>query len=141
MGKINWVRVILGGLAAGVVINLFEYLANGVYLAKDWDAAMKALGHSMPPGAVTGFVIWGFLVGITSVATYAVARPRFGPGPKAAVASALGYWVIGYMLPNTVTMQMGLFPLRLLLIGTFIGLLEIVVATLVGAWLYAERAA
>ena len=40
MGTINWTRVILGGLVAGVVINVFESVLNGVVLAKDWEAAM-----------------------------------------------------------------------------------------------------
>jgi len=33
MGKINWVRVILGGVVAGMIINIFEHLLNGVNLA------------------------------------------------------------------------------------------------------------
>ena len=33
MGKINWARVLLGGLIAGLVINIFEYVTNGVVLA------------------------------------------------------------------------------------------------------------
>jgi len=40
MGKINWARVLLGGLLAGFIINIFEYVTNGVVLAANWDAAM-----------------------------------------------------------------------------------------------------
>ena len=29
MGKINWNRVILGGLVAGVIINIFEFALHG----------------------------------------------------------------------------------------------------------------
>src|SRR5712691_5631989 len=39
MGKINWNRVILGGLVAGVIINIFEFVLNGLILAKDMEAA------------------------------------------------------------------------------------------------------
>jgi hypothetical protein len=42
MSSINWGRVILGGLLAGMVINVFEFFLNGVALAKDWQAAMVA---------------------------------------------------------------------------------------------------
>jgi hypothetical protein len=42
MSSINWGRVILGGLLAGVLINVFEFLLNGVVLANDWRAAMLA---------------------------------------------------------------------------------------------------
>ena len=50
MGKINWTRVILGGLVAGVVINISEFVLNGVVLAKDMEAAISALGRQMGGG-------------------------------------------------------------------------------------------
>lgn len=34
MGGINWGRVILGGLLAGILINVFEFILNGIILAK-----------------------------------------------------------------------------------------------------------
>ncbi len=138
MGKINWGRVFLGGLLAGLVINVFEYVTNGVVLSAEWDAAMKALGHQMPMSAIPAFVVWGFLVGISSIWLYAAARPRFGPGPKTAALTGFGYWIIGYLLPNFGLLAMGLFPRRLLVMGTLVGLVEIIVASQAGAWLYKE---
>jgi hypothetical protein len=44
MTKINWVRVVLGGLAAGVIINAFEYGGHRVLLDESWTAAFRALG-------------------------------------------------------------------------------------------------
>ena len=41
MGKINWNRVILGGLVAGVIINMSELVLNGVALAKDYHAPSR----------------------------------------------------------------------------------------------------
>src|SRR6266446_3714944 len=35
MGKINLARVILGGLLAGLILNIFEYVLNGVVLEGD----------------------------------------------------------------------------------------------------------
>jgi hypothetical protein len=35
MSSIKWGRVILGGLLAGMLINVFEFLLNGVVSAKD----------------------------------------------------------------------------------------------------------
>ena len=48
MGRINWGRVFVGGLVAGLIINVFEYVTNGVVLAANWDAPMKALGRHLP---------------------------------------------------------------------------------------------
>ena len=46
MSKICVGRVIGGGLLAGLVINICEFLVNGLWLAKDWEDAMRALGKS-----------------------------------------------------------------------------------------------
>ncbi len=138
MGKINWARVLLGGLLAGLVVNVFEYVTNGVVLAADWAAASSALGHPMPPSAVPVFIVWGFLVGIAAIWLYAVARPRFGPGAKTAVLTGFGFWVIGYLFPNVATAALQLFPSRLLVITTLVGLVEITVGSLAGAWAYKE---
>ena len=59
MGTINWARVLLGGLLAGFIINIFEYVTNGLVLAADWDAAMKALGRHLSMSVVAVFIVGG----------------------------------------------------------------------------------
>jgi hypothetical protein len=44
VGKIDMVRVILGGLVAGLVINAFENVVNGAVLADQW--VCKARCHA-----------------------------------------------------------------------------------------------
>jgi len=139
MGKINWIRVLLGGLLAGLVINIFEYVTNGVVLAANWNAAMKALGRQLSVTAVAVFIVGGFIGGIAAIWLYAAARPRFGAGPKTATLTGFAYWVVGYALPTLGQLQLGLFPRRLLVIGSIVGLVEIVVASVAGAWLYKEQ--
>ena len=39
MGRINLKRMIIGGLLAGVVINLVEFIAHGVILKDAWAAS------------------------------------------------------------------------------------------------------
>jgi hypothetical protein len=51
MGGINWGRVILGGLLAGILINVFEFILNGIILAKDWEAALLTRGIQPIAGA------------------------------------------------------------------------------------------
>ena len=46
MGKTNWSRVFLGGLLAGVVMNVFVIAASAVYLGKLWRSALQALNVS-----------------------------------------------------------------------------------------------
>jgi hypothetical protein len=134
----SWARVLLGGLVAGFIINIFEYVTNGMVLAADWDAAMKALGRHVSMSAVAVFIVGGFIGGIATIWLYAAARPRFGAGPKTAALTGLAHWVVGYALPILGQVPLGLFPKRLLLVGVVVGLVEIIVASLVGASLYKE---
>jgi hypothetical protein len=138
MGKINWTRVILGGLVAGVIINIFEYVLNGVILAKDMEAAIRALGKQMGGGALVMFTVWGFLVGIFTVWLYAAIRPRYGAGPKTAACAGAAVWGLAYLLASVTPMALHLFPRRLLAIGLAVGLVEVIVGTIAGARLYRE---
>lgn len=138
MGKINRGRVLLGGLVAGVIFIVVDFLMNGVVLAHDWEAALKALGLTPSPNALVYFVIWALLAGIGAIWLYAAVRPRFGPGPKTALLAGLAFWIFDDALPTLGKLAFGLFPLRLLLIGAVVGLAEGMVASLAGAWIYKE---
>ena len=141
MGKINWNRVILGGLVAGVIINIFEFVLHGFVLAKDMDAAVRALGREVGGGALLMFLAWGFLVGIFAVWLYAAIRPRYGAGPKTALCAGAAVWGLGYLLAAVTPIALHLFPRRLMAIGLAVGLVEVLVGTVAGAWLYREATA
>jgi len=131
----------LGGLLAGLVINIVEFITNGVVLRETWGQAMQALGKpaQLSGGAIVIFNIWGFLVGIATVWLYAAIRPRYGAGLKTAIRAGLVTWAVAVFLPNLGNYPLGLFPTRLLVISSTVALVEIVGATLVGAWLYNEE--
>ena len=139
MGKINLGRVVLGGIVAGIIVNAFEFVLNGVLLAKQWPDLMASINRPvLDVHAIIHFNILGFAMGLVAVWTYAAIRPRFGAGPETAVYAALLTWVTGYVFVDITPTIMGVFPMSMtwMLIG--VGLVEIVVATLVGAWLYKE---
>lgn len=138
MGKINWARVLLGGLLAGVIINAVEFFVNGFVLGSDWEAVMKGFGRTMAPSALVTFFIWGFLAGISAIWLYAAARPRFGPGAKTAALTGFAFWIFSYALPGLANWALGLFPERILIIGALAGLVEVILASVAGAWLYKE---
>jgi len=61
MQKTNWNRVILAGLLAGLVINICEFLVNGLMLGDQWTAGMKSLNRPpMGSGATAAFLLGGF---------------------------------------------------------------------------------
>ncbi|MDX1622837.1 MAG: hypothetical protein R3199_02510 [Gemmatimonadota bacterium] len=140
MGRIDTTRVIVGGLVAGVVLNVGEYLLNGVLLRERWEAAMETLGREPYAGAdIMVMVVMTLLLGVVLVWFYAAMRPRFGPGPKTAVITALFGWLLLYVWPFFWNSLTGLFPSDLMLIMTVWGLFELPVAVMAGAWLYKEE--
>jgi hypothetical protein len=142
MQKINWNRVILGGLLAGLVINICEFLVEGLWLGDQWAASMRRLGRlPMGAGSTAAFLLWGFLVGIYALWLYATLRPRMGPGPKTAAFAGIAVWILGSLLAAVAPFAMHLFPYHLMGIGIVLGLVEIVGGTVIGAWLYKEPAA
>jgi len=71
--------------------------------------------------------------------------PNESLGPDQFLTSTSGRYTFVYQgdvavfLANLGNYPLGLFPTRLLVISSIVALVEIVVATLVGAWLYKEE--
>ncbi len=136
-GRVNWERVIVGGLAAGVVVNVFEYGGHRVFLDDAWTSAFRALGKT-PTGWST-FIPGNFLVGILMVWLYARLRPRYGGGPKTALRSGQAAWAVFWAIPMLALMPLDLFPNGLLAIVIALGFVDAALAVLLGAWLYKAR--
>jgi hypothetical protein len=139
MGKINFARVFLGGLLAGLILNIFEYVLNGVVFASEWDAFMKVLGRQMRPGAIPFFIVGAFVSGIGVVWLYAVARPRLGAGPKTAALTGVAYWFFAYAIPDANSIAANVVPGRLTLTICLILLVGAVLASVCGAMVYKEQ--
>jgi glucan phosphoethanolaminetransferase (alkaline phosphatase superfamily) len=139
--RTNWTRVILGGLLAGLIVNFFEYIVNGLILGNHWAAAMMALNRAPEMGAIptAAFWVWGFLIGIYALWLYAAIRPRFGPGPKTAVIAGVVVWIPASLLAMIAPAALHLFSRRLIGASVVVGLVEIVIGTVVGAWRYKEQ--
>ena len=138
MGKINLSRVILGGILAGIVVNVSETLLHDVVLKAEHEETMKALGKTMPMNSsvMVIWILWGFAWGIAAVWLYAAMRPRFGAGAGTAARAGVAAWFFNGLLPAVAMMNMGLFAF-----GTMEALwtlVQAIVATVAGAWLYKE---
>lgn len=139
MKRINLARVIVGGLLAGLVINVGEVLFNGVLFAADLNAAMARL--NLPPvggGAVAVLLAMGFVLGIATVWLYAAIRPRFGAGVGTALCAGASVWLLAYVYGSVGYAVMGFFPTRLIAFGIAWELVELLAASVAGAWLYEE---
>ena len=142
MAKINATRVFLGGLAAGAILNVLGYGVYALFLGRQWSDAMAMLGRTMQMslGDILIMIVFYFVVGILAVWFYALIRPRCGPGPKTALFAGFGFWVLTGALPTISWGSMKLFPAGLLIQDVLTYLVMLIVATLVGAWLYKEEA-
>jgi len=140
MGKINMGRVVLGGIVAGIVGDILDYPVDGVWLAPRWMHEMTILGHpTFTTGMWIGFDVLGIVTGILAVWIYAAIRPRFGAGLKTAIRAGVVTWILATLVPNASFMYVSaLFTKHLALYTTLGGLVEVVVGTIVGAWLYKE---
>lgn len=139
MKGINLGRLIGGGVVAGILVWVIEGAASTLYMG-DMQAVLEAHGLSMRMDAsmwlISIFV--SLVVGLNLVFFYAVARPRLGPGPRTAITVAVALWVGGYLLSLLGYQMLGLFPGRMLVLWGAVGLVEMVLAALVGGWIYRE---
>ena len=140
MGKINWGRVVGGGLLAGVVLNVVDFLTYGVWLKPDLAAAMTAMGKQPAAldSAVPLFVVLDFVYGIGLLWVYAAIRPRFGAGVRTAVIAGVAVWFFVGLLHAIGEAPMGFMPQRVMVITTIVMLVEYAVAGAAGAYVYKE---
>lgn len=141
MSGMNGKRVVLGGLAAGLVINVVEFGVEPL-LGATFEQWLRSLGLQPPAeSAMLGLAVLGFLVGIVTVWLYAAIRPRFGPGPRTAVMAGVVTWGLECLIPNVAMAMFGVLTGQLLWLATIIPLVELTLAALCGAWLYREEPA
>lgn len=139
MGRINFGRVLLGGLVAGLLMNVGEWLLNDKVLGSQMKDYFARHNFPQPTGqAIAVAIVMVFILGIVMVLGYAAIRPRFGAGPKTAIIAALFAWFGVYVYGNVLGVAFGIFPSGLLPIVLGWGLVEYILGALVGAWLYKE---
>lgn len=139
MRRINLGRVLIGGLLAGLIINIGEFIFNVVLFGEDMNAAMVALNR--PPidnTMIPWFLLFGFGLGFMLVWVYAAIRPRLGPGVSTAICASAVVWGLAYLYPNLFFIIINLFPRQMMIWATVWGLVELTIAGIAGAWLYKE---
>ncbi len=139
MGKINLGRAILGGLVAGLVMNIGETVLNVVILGKQMEAYMTEHKFPQMTGSAIGVAIaMTFVLGVVMIVGYAAIRSRFGAGPKTAIIAALFAWFGAVVYPNVIGAAFGFIPTNVLLMLLGWEIVEYSIAAVAGAWLYKE---
>jgi len=143
VGKINWIRVVIGGMVAGVVINVLQFAAWVFFVNSSLSATLEVLGHPLKAtvGTTVLLIVMTFLTGILVVWLYAAIRPRYGPGPKTgAVAGVAAGLLVGVFPDIGWGLTLRLIPARVWATDAVITFVGLVIATLLGAWVYKEQA-
>jgi hypothetical protein len=142
---INTSKVVVGGLAAGLVANIIGYVGFGLMLAPRMEAEAVAVapelaGRGMGGSAIAVNVVAQFVIGLLLVWIYAAIRPRFGPGMKTATYAALVVWMCGVLF-HLDWLLMGLMTVTTYVMATVVALVQLIPSAGVGAMLYKEESA
>lgn len=139
MNKINFPRVLLGGLVAGLVMNIGEFLLNDVVLGQQMKDFMARLRLPDPGSSFLAVaVILTFIMGVVIVWVYAAMRPRLGPGPKTAICAGVIAWLFACMYCGIINGMILQVPRNMMILGLSWCFIEYIVAAVAGAWLYKE---
>src|SRR5215813_7605495 len=133
----NWKRVIVCGLLTGVVWTVLSALSTWFFGA-GFNAAVGGNKIFAPTAGLFAFLFTlNLLGGIWAIWLYAVIRLHYGPGAKTAVIVGFAWWFVS-SLADATWGSLGFVPVTALLPLSAIALPELIVAALVGAWLYKE---
>ena len=139
---INTSKVVVGGLAAGVMGNIVGYVGFGMLLGPRFEAEAVAVapvlaGRGMTTGAVVTNIVSTFVIGLLLVWLYAAMRPRFGPGARTAIFAAMVVWVCGFFFHMDFLM-VGLVTQQTYALASLVALVQVIASAWVGGMLYKE---
>lgn len=140
MSQISVGGVVKGGLAAGVVMNISEFVLNVPVAGEQMNAELAA--RNLPPVAtnqIAVFVVLTFVLGLLTVWLYAAIRPRFGAGPKTAITAGIFMWSVTYLNVSITFGVLGINSMELVVLSIVWTLIEMIVASSVGGYFYKEE--
>jgi hypothetical protein len=134
-------RILLGGIAGGVVFNAFSMILGMAALMHRYEILQAQGVFRKEPRLpfVPAWILAIFLVSIGLVWLYAAARERLGAGPRTAILVGLTVGLIAGV-PHPLAQYAWSYQ------GGFVSLLQAIefaggctLATLAGAWIYKEE--
>ncbi len=140
MAGINIGKMVVGGVVAGLVINVGQTIIH-VFLFADQSAAiLESMGASGEPtgGQIGMYWLIGFIIGMATIKIYVGFRPRFGAGMGTAIKAGVLAFTLAELVPAIGNSASGLLSFGAYL-PFMIGTLVVVVAGgVAGAALYTE---
>jgi hypothetical protein len=142
MAKINWVRMIVGGLVAALICFLSDGFLHEKLLSADWLAVYRQLGVSVPTeehaGHMVYFAIFELGRGFISLLVYVLMRERCGPGPKTAALAGVVAWIAFSVTGPAQFIPLGFFSNALWAKTMGFQLVTSILAAIAGAAIYKD---
>jgi hypothetical protein len=135
---INSGKVVVGGLVAGVVGNVLDFVFQGILLKPDFEIMQQRL--NLDPATANNPVPWiivDFILGFLLIITYVGFRPRWGPGPKTAIYAGLVVFVAIAAMMGALT-SIGIFTTDTYMKSAALSLVTTMCSSLAGSFLYKE---
>ena len=136
--KINIKSVFISGIVAGVIISI-SAITMVLVVGNEMDIVLANRG--LPPlsnAAMAYFCFISFIFGIALMLLYAILKPRFDSKIKTAIVASVAIWILAYLINNISLIVYGFMPIRLAVIGSIWGLMELLLASIISLRLYKE---
>lgn len=143
MAKINWVRLIVGGLIAAIIMFFTDGFIHERLVKGDWLAVYAGLKAATPQpheASMAYFALFELGRGFISMLFYATMRAHFGAGPKTAALAGIASWIAFSFAGPAQFIPLGFFSNALWLKVGAMHLVTSILATIAGAALYKDAA-
>lgn len=141
MSKINWGRLLAGGVVAAIIAFVTDGVLHERLLDADWQVLHDNLGaaaHEHGSIGVAYFAVFELGRGLLSMFLYVMMRSHFGRGPKtAALAGAVAWFAFSVTGPAQF-IPLGFFSNALWIKAGAFQLVASIVAAVTGAALYRD---
>ena len=142
MPKLNWNRLIIGGLVAAIIAFLTDGFLHERVVGADWNSVYAALGAREPTesaGSMLYFAIFELGRGFLAMFVYALMRGPFKAGPKTAALAGIVSWFAFSLTGPAQFIPLGFYSHALWgKVGAF-QLVTSIIATIAGAAIYKDK--
>ncbi len=144
MSNVNWGKFVLGALIVAVICFVSDGFLHQRVVTEYWEAIYAALGATPPDHS--GFAMIWFAVfeagrGFLAMYVYVLLRPRLGPGVKTATWAGVVTWVAFSLTGPAQFIPLGFYSESLWIYVGIYQLVFTIIAAIVGAAPYSEKAA
>lgn len=141
MPRINWGRLILGGVVAAIIMFFTDGFIHERLVRADWAAVYAGLKAAEPEphgSSMAYFAMYELGRGLIAMLLYATMRTHFGAGPKTAVLAAIAAWIAFSITGPAQFIPLGFFSTALWMKVGAMHLVTTILATITGAAMYKD---